>query len=179
MWGVFFSSSIVSLDALFIGVSFGTERRVRLWHLVLINAALFLLCLGGFFVARLVYDLVDFEFGILIGAIFIAMGLWAIVSYAVRARKKAAAIEDGKGSKKGIVVTAVLMCVEAMFISIGLVFILENVTIFIPIFVAIMHLVYSSITFLLAKYLRRLPPIVGALVSGLALIGYGLMAILL
>jgi len=69
------------------------------------------------------------------------------------------------------------MSVEAMFITIGLTLILDAPTILIPITVALAHFVYATVTFFLAKYLRRFPPVAGHIVSGVALIIYGIMAI--
>jgi len=69
---------------------------------------------------------------------------------------------------------------EAMLITMGITFIfLPNSTILIPITVALAHFVYSALSFYLArtKQVKRIPVAVSHVISGVALIIYGLLAL--
>jgi len=192
MWVMFLSSALVSIDALFIGVSFGSQKKVRFWQVVLINVFLFLCCAAGYFIARAFFDLIDFEIDIIIGILFILLGAWVITSYYISRHrqkiKKAKTLTDEAGSLeekeeggsiKNIIMTGLFMSVEAMFITIGVILVLGIVSFWVAVFVGLMHFVYSSVTFFLSKYLRKLPPSAGAIISGVALIVYGIMALVL
>ena len=211
---------LVSIDALFIGVSFGTQKRCKVWHVLIINAVLFALCFAGFGLGVLIGERIDFELDILIGVLFISLGAWVAASYFLLEKRKkqtegslsgydednkpsASACEnsfDDNGNEtecsaskggaaakskkekrldKSIALTGLFMSVEAMFITVGLVLTLDVTTVLIPLTVALAHLVYSVVTFFFAKYLRRLPPVAGPVIAGIALIIYGVMAIVI
>ncbi|MCL2570193.1 MAG: manganese efflux pump [Firmicutes bacterium] len=175
MWIVIAACLLVSIDALFIGISFGAEKKCKFWHIVFINIGLFVLCLLGYFLGVLIGDVIDIELDILIGVLFITLGLWVIGYYLLFTRRA-----KGRGSEsKNIALTGIFMSIEAMFITIGLTLALDITTIIIPVVVAGAHFVYCTVTFLLAKYLRRTPQLVGVIISGVALIVYGIMAILI
>ena len=73
------------------------------------------------------------------------------------------------------------MSLEAMMITIGITFMfLPNPTILIPITIALAHFGYSAFTFLLVrtKKARRLPVAASHIISGLALVAYGLGALI-
>jgi len=179
MWIAILAGIIVSIDALFIGISFGTQKRCRFWHVFVINIVLFALCLIGYFFAVYIGDSLDFEIDMIIGLLFIALGLWVMLSYFKFEHRKQKNAEDGNHQLKSIVLTGLFMSVEAMFITIGLTLTLDVTTILIPITVGLAHFVYSVITFSLAKHLRRFPPMAGHIMSGVALIAYGVMALVL
>ncbi|MCL2847072.1 MAG: hypothetical protein FWE38_05325 [Firmicutes bacterium] len=168
MWLAILSGLIVSVDALFIGISFGTQKGCRAWHVLVINTFLIALCFVGYIIAISINLSGEIDIDLIIGSLFIALGLW-VISQCRR--------ESGKA--KNIVMTGLFMSVEAMLITMGLTFILDVQTIWIPLTVGLAHLGYSMATFFLARYLRRLPHYVGHLLSGIALVTYGLMAILL
>ncbi|MCL2234783.1 MAG: manganese efflux pump [Firmicutes bacterium] len=182
---------LVSIDALFIGVSFGSQKRCKVWHIIVINIALIGLCFLGYFLGLFIGDRIYFDIDLIIGLIFILLGVWMILAYFIfehRKRKReedvvdetlATEVKKRKGSTKNIWLTGIFMSVEAMFITIGLTLTLEISTVLIPLTVAIAHFAYSLVTFFLSKYLRRFPPIIGHIVAGLALIAYGIMAIVL
>ena len=191
MWVAVLAGLLVSVDALFIGVSLGSQKRCRFWHLLVINGVLTGLCFVGYLLGILIGDRVDIELDLVIGLMFITLGTWAIACYYIFERKKA---RDNKElitaeltlseparqlPSKNIVMTGLFMSVEAMFITIGLTLMLERTTIIIPLTVALAHFIYSASTFFFAKYLRRLPPYLGHIISGAALIVYGLMAIII
>jgi len=168
------SGLIVSVDAFFIGLSLGLQERCKFVYLVVINAFLFCLCMLGFFVAGRIYELITFEVDYIVGFSFIALGLWCILFYFVKCRNESAS------SKKTIVLVGLVMSLEAMMITMGISFVfLPGSTFAIPITVALAHFGYSALSFFLArtKYVRRVPDVVSHMVSGLALIVYGLMAI--
>ena len=216
MWIAILSGLLVSIDALFIGVSFGSQKKCRFWHLLVINAVLIGLCFLGYGLGIWIGDSVDIELDIAIGTLFILLGCATIAYYFAFERRRAkknneaieAAIEcecgyendecaqsvramvatqesekEEKENKnipaKNTIITGVLMSVEAMFITVGLTLVLDITTILIPITVGLAHFVYCVVMFFLAKHLRRLPPAVGPLVAGAALIGYGILAFFL
>ncbi|MCL2375558.1 MAG: tRNA lysidine(34) synthetase TilS [Firmicutes bacterium] len=82
--------------------------------------------------------------------------------------------ENGMG--RNIILTGLFMSVEAMLITIGMTLTLGVTTIWIPLTVGIAHFVYCVATFYLSKYLRRYPATLGAILSGSALIVYGILA---
>lgn len=180
MWIAILAGLLVSIDALFIGVSFGTQKRCRFWHVLVINICLFGLCMLGYLLGILIGDRVDIELDLVIGILFIALGLWVIGAYFLFERRKQKDAEgEGKHQTKNIALTGIFMSVEAMFITIGLTLTLDVRTILIPITVGLAHFVYSAVTFALAKYLRKLPPMVGHIIAGVALVVYGIMAIVI
>jgi len=87
------------------------------------------------------------------------------------------ALFQGSGFSKEMLTTGVLMSVEAMFITVGLTLTLDIQTLIIPVTVALAHLIFSCLTFCLSKFLRHLPPSVGTIIAGVALIVYGVLAI--
>ena len=167
MWLVFFASVLVSLDALFIGVSFGSQKKCKYLHIIIINTALFLLCMLGYLAGILIHGL-DLEFDLVIGILFMLLGLWTIASYFIF-----------RSDKINIALTGIFMSVEAMFITIGLMLTLDTTTVLIPITVAVAHFIFCSVTFVFSKKLRKFPPLIGHLISGLALITYGILAVIL
>jgi len=163
MWLVLFACLLVSIDALFIGVCLGAEKRCRFWHLCLINVLLFALCMVGWGIG-LALSSFDVCFDLIIGYLFIGFGFWIMISHA---------------STRNILTVGILMSIEAMLITVGLMLTLETTTVVVPIVIALAHFVYSAVMFFLAKYFRRLPSWVGCVVSGVALISYGIMALVL
>jgi len=202
MWIAILSGLLVSVDALFIGVSLGSQKKCKYWHVLVINAFLIGLCLLGYLLGIWIGERVDIELDIVIGITFILLGIWTIVSYFImeqrRAKKRAIcmqkAVQSGaevmaacctitdkkqKFLSKETLLTGIFMSIEAMFITIGLTLVLEVSTVFIPLTVGLAHFAYATATFFLAKHLRRLPPIVGPIVAGLSLVAYGILAFFL
>ena len=73
-----------------------------------------------------------------------------------------------------------LIMIVIMMITMGITFIfLPGSTLTIPVTVALAHFGYSAFSFLLArtKYVERIPIVISHIISGLALIIYGLLAI--
>ena len=96
-----------------------------------------------------------------------------LLSECVKRRKKEA-------TGKTIVLVGLVMSGEAMLITMGITFIfLPGSTILIPLTVALAHFGYSALSFHLArtKYVKRISPVLSHVISGLALIIYGLMAL--
>jgi len=148
-------------------------------YLVIINAFLLWLCILGFFIAGRIYGFITFETDYLVGFAFIGLGLWCIAHYFVCER-----IKQRKGgesaSRKTIVLVGLVMSVEAMLITMGITFVfLPGSTFIIPLTVAFAHFGYSALSFFLArtKYVKRIPAFLSHLISGVALIIYGLMAL--
>ena len=169
------SGLIVSVDAFFIGLSLGVQKSCKFLYLAVINAFLFGLCFLGFIVAGQVYEIIPFDPDLLVGFAFIALGIWTILHYFISRRTN-----ETDMSLKTIILVGLVMSVEAMLITMGITFIfLPYSTFIIPIVVAFAHFAYSSLSFYLArtKYVRRIPTILSHVISGLALIIYGMMAL--
>ena len=204
------SGIVVSVDAFFIGLSLGLQKKCRFLHLVVINAFLFGLCIIGFLIAGQIYELIGFDADLAVGLSFITLGLWCILHYIVsehiKRRKKnvdvsarkgeilkkkiservldASASEENasgyKASFKTITLVGLVMSTEAMLITMGITFIfIPNSTFLIPITVALAHFIYSALSFHLARieHVKRIPVVISHVISGFALIIYGLMAI--
>jgi len=176
------SGLIVSLDAFFIGLSLGLQNRCKFMYLAIINGFLLGLCIIGFLVAGFIYERIPFDPDLVVGIAFIALGVWTISQYFVCERvKKRKELTGEKGtSVKTFVIVGIVMSVEAMLITMGITFIfLPNSTFIIPLTVALAHFGYSAASFFLArtKHVRGIPPIICHIISGGALIIYGLMAL--
>ena len=176
------SGLIVSVDALFIGLSLGMQKSCKFSYLVLINTFLFGLCILGFFMAAFVYELIPFDPDLIVGFSFISLGLWTIlhffVSEYIKSRKGTAG--EVNVSRNTIILVGLVMSLEATFISMGITLIfLTNATIIIPITVALAHFIYSAFTFYLSrtKHIKRMPAAFNQIISGSALVTYGLMAL--
>lgn len=162
------SGLIVSVDAFFIGLSLGLQKRCKFLHLVVINAFLFGLCVMGFFIADRLYKRLTFDMDTIVGVSFISLGLWCVLR-GLWAR--------GKESRNTIVLVGLVMSIEAMMITMGLTFMFLSFVV--PVTVALAHFGYSALSFYLAgtKYVKKMPVVLSHIVSGLALVVYGLMAI--
>jgi len=171
------SGLIVSIDAFFIGLSLGFNKRCRFLHLAIINAYLLILCIIGFLAAGHIYELIPFEPDYIVGFAFISLGLWTILQYFVIRRIKN---EEKSESLKTIVLVGFVMSLEAMLITMGLTFIFRPYSFFvIPLTVTAAHFGYSVLSFYLARseHASRISIRASHIISGLALIVYGLMAL--
>ena len=182
MFAPVLSGLIVSVDAFFIGLSLGLQKKCRFLYLVIINVFLLGLCVLGFLAAGWLYEFIEFDVDLLVGFSFIALGLWCILHYficeRVKLRKKNA--REKTASRKTITLVGLVMSFEAMLITMGITFIFpHNSTFLIPIAVALAHFGYSALSFHLARtrHMKRIPVIISHIISGAALIIYGLMAI--
>jgi len=176
------SGLIVSIDAFFIGLSLGMQKKCKYLYLVIINAVLLGLCILGFFIAGQVYELIEIDTDILVGVAFIALGIWTISHYfiAKQLRRKKNQPDEESCSIKTIILIGTVMSLEAMLITMGLTFIFQpNANLLIPLTVALAHFGYSTLSFFLArtKHIKRIPASIAHIISGSALIIYGLMAI--
>jgi len=176
------SGLIVSVDAFFIGLSLGLQKKCRFMYLAIINVFLLGLCILGFFIAGQIYELIPFDPDWIVGFAFIALGLWTIFQFFVseHIKRRKEADEEVNVSLKTFIIVGLVMSVEAMLITMGITFIfLPYSTFIIPITVALAHFGYSAISFYLArtKHVRRIPATLSNVISGLALITYGLMAL--
>ena len=176
------SGLVVSVDALFIGLSLGLQKKCKFIYLVTINAFLFVLCMLGFFIAGHVYELIPFEPDYVVGFAFITLGLWTIAHYFIMEhikRRKGTTCEVNT-SLKAITLVGLVMSFEAMLITMGITFIfMPYATLAIPLTVALAHFGYSAFTFLLARNdrVKRIPAAISNTIAGSALIIYGLMAL--
>jgi len=177
------SGLIVSIDAFFIGLSLGLQKRCKFLYLAIINVFLFGLCIFGFLIAERVYEHIPFEPDYIVGFAFIGLGLWYVLHYFISKyikRRKGISDEEEIVSLKTLIPVGLVMSGEAMLITMGITFIFGAYSTFaIPITVALAHFGYSSLSFCLArtKHVQRIPPVISHVVSGLALITYGLMAL--
>jgi len=176
------SGLIVSIDAFFIGLSLGLQKKCRFLHLVIINIVLLGLCIFGYLIAGRIYELIEFDVDLIVGFAFISLGLWCILHYFISEKIKHYKGNAGeeKTSLKTIALVGLVMSVEAMMITMGITFVfLPNSTFIIPFVVAFAHFSYSALSFFLSrtKYVKRVPVVISHIISGIALIIYGLMAI--
>jgi len=170
---------VVSVDALFIGISLGLQEKCKYIYLVIINVFLLGLCFLGYFIAGQVYELIPVDPDYIVGFAFIALGAGYIISYYIKTRVKK---EENQGSNATIATVGVVMSLEAMLITMGITMVfMPNATLLIPITVALAHFVYSTVTFFLArtKQVQKMPVALSHVLSGAGLIIYGLMAIFL
>jgi len=177
------SGLIVSVDAFFIGLSLGLQKRCKFLYLCLINVFLFGLCILGFLIAEQIYEYIPFEPDYIVGFAFIGLGSWYILHYFIsKYIKRRKGITEGEEitSLKTLIPVGLVMSGEAMLITMGITFIFGVYSTFvIPITVALAHFGYSSLSFFLArtKYVQRIPAVISHVISGFALITYGLMAL--
>ena len=176
------SGLIVSVDAFFIGISLGMQKRCKFLYLAIINVFLFALCMLGFFVAGQIYESIPFDPDLVVGFAFILLGFWTILQFFVleNIKKRKGTEDEVNVSLKTIVIVGFVMSAEAMLITMGITFIfLPYSTVVIPLTVALAHFGYSTFSFHLANTprMRRVPAMVSHVISGSALIIYGLLAL--
>jgi putative Mn2+ efflux pump MntP len=176
------SGLIVSVDAFFIGLSLGLQKRCKFLYLVIINLFLFGLCVLGFLVAGQIYDLIPFDPDLIVGFAFISLGIWTILHFFITKHIQRRKGTEGEVniSLKTFVVVGLVMSIEAMLITMGITFIfLPFSTFAIPLTVAFAHFGYSALSFHLARtrHAEKIPVALSQIISGLALIVYGLMAL--
>jgi len=176
------SGLIVSVDAFFIGLSLGIQKRCRFLYLAVINAFLFGLCVLGFFIAGQIYKLIPFDPDLVVGFAFISLGLWTILQYFISEyiKRRRDSADESSVSPKTFVLVGFVMSIEAMLITMGITFVfLPYSTLIIPITVALAHFGYSTLSFFLArtKYMKRAPIALSHVISGFALMIYGMMAL--
>jgi len=177
------SGLVVSLDAFFIGLSLGLQKRCRFTYLAVINAFLTVLCIIGFLIAEQIYELIPFEPDLMVGFSFIGLGLWTILHYFISEyiKRRKGTAEEVNISLKTIIIVGLVMSVEAMMITTGITLIFLPVSNFIiPITVALAHFGYSALSFYLARsrHVRRIPAALSHIISGSALITYGMLALI-
>jgi len=176
------SGLIVSIDAFFIGLALGMQKKCKFLYLVVINACLLGLCILGYLLAGHIYEHIAFDTDYIVGFAFIALGLWCIINYFIceHVKRREGDADKKNASHTTIALVGLVMSVEAMLITMGLTFIfLPGATIIIPITVAFAHFVYSAFSFYIArtKQAKRIPTVISYMISGFALIIYGLMAL--
>ena len=176
---------VISADAFFIGFSLGLQERCKFIHLVIINAFLFILCILGFFIAEQIYESIPIDPDYIVGFAFITLGTWYILHYFIfeRMKQRKENIEEEKASFKTISMVGLVMSLEAMVITMGLtlIFLPYHSTLLIPITVAAAHFTYSALTFYLArtKRVKQMSAALSHVISGAALITYGVLALVL
>ena len=171
------SGLIVSVDAFFIGLSLGLQKQCRFAYLAVINCFLLALCFLGYVIGGYVYELIWFDAGLIVGLSFIALGSWYVLQCFICSNTNVR-----NGNFKAIIIIGLIMSIEAMLITMGITLIhYPHSTILIPITIAGAHFGYSAFSFYLArtKYIQGFPACAGHIISGLALVIYGMMAVLL
>jgi len=178
------SGLIVSVDSFFIGLSLGLQEKCKFWYLAVINAFLFGLCMLGFMIAERVYEHIPFEPDYIVGFAFIGLGLWYILQYFISAWiKRRRGVEESSEEKislRTLIPVGLVMSGEAMLITMGITFVFGVYSTFaIPITVALAHFGYSALSFFLARtsVVKRMPIALTHVISGAALITYGVMAL--
>ncbi|MCL1843361.1 MAG: hypothetical protein FWF79_06070 [Defluviitaleaceae bacterium] len=186
------SGLVVSVDAFFIGLSLGLQKKCRFLYLAVINTVLLGLCIAGYFLAGQIYESIPFDPDIIVGFAFITLGLWTILQFYFSKHIRACCQANSNHPPEGgdsnqisisrISLVGLVMSGEAMLITMGITMIfLPHSTLIIPITVALAHFGYSVLSFYLArtKHIKRLPSALSHTISGVALIIYGLLALLI
>lgn len=166
------SGLVVSVDAFFIGLSLGLQQKCRFYYIAAINLFLFALCMAGFFLAGRIYERLPFDPDIIVGAAFILLGVWTMLQYFLR---------KAEISKNTVLLVGLIMSGEAMLVTMGVTFIFQPyATLAIPLTVAAAHFAYCTLAFYLVrtKHARRIPIAASHVISGLALVAYGVFALL-
>jgi len=176
------SGLVVSVDAFFIGLSLGLQKKCRFLYIAMINAFLLGLCILGFLLAGQIYESIPFDPDLVVGFSFIALGLWTILHFFAMdyIKRRKGTGEEVAISAKTFAVVGFVMSGEAMLITMGITFIFQPYSTFaIPLTVALAHFGYSALSFCLArtKYVRRVPIGLNHVISGGALIIYGMLAL--
>ena len=182
MFMPFLSGLIVSVDAFFIGLSLGMQKRCKFLYLAVINTFLLGLCIIGFLVAGQIYESIPFDPDLIVGFAFISLGLWTIMHFLItqHIKKRKGTDEEVNVSIKTFVLVGLVMSLEAMLITMGITIIfLPDSNLIIPVTVALAHFGYSALSFYMArsKQIKRIPLVLSNVISGLALITYGMMAL--
>jgi putative Mn2+ efflux pump MntP len=140
-----FSGLVVSVDAFFIGISLGLQKRCRFLYLAIINLFLFGLCILGFLLAGQLYEHIPFDPDLIVGFAFIALGLWTILHFFISEHIK-------RRREATFALVGIVMSGEAMLITMGITLIfLPDSGWAIPITVAVAHFGYSALAFYLAR----------------------------
>jgi len=137
------SGLIVSVDAFFIGLSLGLQKRCKFLYLAIINVFLLGLCILGFLIAGQIYESIPFEPDYIVGFAFISLGFWTIFHYFIseHIKRRRGTEEEVNVSLKTFAVVGLVMSIEAMLITMGITFIfLPYSTFLIPITVALAQL---------------------------------------
>ena len=176
------SGLIVSVDAFFIGLSLGLQKRCKFLYLAIINAFLLGLCVLGFLIAERLYEWIALDTDLIVGGAFITLGLWYILQYFLSGYVRRRRGDGGEEttSLKAIVLAGFVMSGEAMLITMGITFLfLPGSTFLIPLTVAFAHFGYAALSFFLArtKHVKRIPLVFSHVISGFALITYGMMTL--
>jgi putative Mn2+ efflux pump MntP len=176
------SGLIVSVDAFFIGLSLGLQKRCKFLYLVIINAFLLGLCVLGFLIAARIYQSIPFAPDLFVGFAFIILGLWTVAHYLIseHIKRRKGTAKEVDISLKTTILAGFVMSAEAMLITMGITFIfLPYSNFIIPVTVALSHFGYSALSFYFArtKHVKRIPAVLSYVISGLALVTYGLMAL--
>jgi len=113
------SGLIVSVDAFFIGLSLGLQKKCKFLYLAIINAFLFGLCIIGFLVAGRIYEWIQFDTDLIVGFAFIALGLWYILQYFVSEciKRRKGNVSKENTSLKTIIIVGLVMSGEAMLMA--------------------------------------------------------------
>jgi len=170
---------IVSVDAFFIGISLGLQEKCKFIYLVFINIFLLGVSILGYFIAGQVYELIPIDPDYVVGFAFIALGLYYIINFLLKKKKGQ---EEDAGNKATIVTVGLVMSLEAMLITMGITMVfMPDATFIIPLTVSFAHFAYSAISFFLArtKQVQKMPVALSHILSGMGLIIYGFMALLL
>jgi putative Mn2+ efflux pump MntP len=156
---------LLAVDAFFIGVSLGLERGFRRKHLVLINAIIFAMCVVVFFVAVRLREYIRFDTSILVGCVFIVLGLIGVLSRGDGKR-------DGMGLRR-VLVLGLVMSVDAMVGTVALAT-TQAPTFWIPVIIGATHLVYTMVGSSLAGRIR-IPARASGKIAGACLMLVGLL----
>jgi len=162
------TSLLIAVDAFFIGMSLGLQQGFRRTHLFIINIIIFTACIAVFFLAACLKDYISFDPGIIIGSIFILMGLASMIPK--RSGKKDSL------SVKSLILLGLIMSIDATIGTVALT-INQKQTFLIPVLIGTTHLIYTFAGSSLAKRIK-IPQKISHILPGTCLVFVGILNII-
>ena len=145
MVSIVLTAFLIATDAFFIGLSLGVKKCFKVKYLFVINTIIFTMCLITYSIVCLVKDYIDFNTSLIVGIVFILMGLFAAFS------KKS---EDKNTSTrlKNIFALGLVMSIDATMSTASLT--MQSNTFLIPVLIGLTHLIYTFAGYRLGKFLK-------------------------
>lgn len=75
MGSILLGTVLLCLSDFFIGISLGKHEKFKIRYLLIISVSVLCACLIGFFLSRLLIKIVSFDLAIVVGVLFIALGI--------------------------------------------------------------------------------------------------------
>jgi len=141
---IFTTAILVSLEALFVGISLRLQQGFKLAFTFLISGFLLVMSIIAFFASRVLTKFIDFEISWLIGCAFILLGIMTLLSK-----------DEGKTNLNigTIIVASLIMAIDCVLATIALT-ISHGEKLLIPITVSLGHLAMLIIGYYAIKIIK-------------------------